>query len=310
MDSDTPAAVEVVDLVKAYAGRPAVDGLSMSVPAGAVTTVLGPNGAGKTTTLETCEGFRRPDAGHVRVLGLDPIRDAHRLRPRVGVMLQSGGIYSAARAVEMVRHVASLYATPLDVVALSSRLGLDRIGRTPYRRMSGGEQQRVKLACALVGRPELVFLDEPTAGLDPQGRADVWELVDQLRSDGVTVVLSTHLMEEAERLSDHVVVVDGGRVVAAGSPAQLTASAADEVITFRGPLHLDVAGLVGALPEGCVVAEGPPGTYRVDGSVDPQVLATVTAWCAGNGVMPRDLTVGRRTLEDVFLELTGRGLQP
>jgi ABC-2 type transport system ATP-binding protein len=303
-------AVSITGLITSYGSTRAVDGLSATFPRGAVTAVLGPNGAGKTTTLETCEGFRRADSGTVEVLGLDPRRDAHALRPRVGVMLQAGGVYPAARAVEMVRHVASLYATPLDVAALATRLGLDRIGRTPFRRMSGGEQQRVRLACAIVGRPELVFLDEPTSGLDPQGRADVWELVDQLRSDGVTVVLSTHLMEEAERLSDHVVIVDRGRVVAEGSPVDLTASSGVETLTFRGPLHLDATSLTAALPEGCVVTEGPPGTYRMDGSVDPQVLAAVTAWCAGHGVMPRDLAIGRRTLEDVFLELTGRELAP
>lgn len=303
------AAVAVDGLVRRYGDRTAVDGLSMTVPVGSVTAVLGPNGAGKTTTLEICEGFRSRDAGSVRVLGRDPGTEHAALTPRVGVMLQSGGVYPTVRAGEMVRHAARLYAAPLDPAGLLDRLGLGHVLRTPFRRLSGGEQQRVRLACALVGRPELVFLDEPTAGLDPQGRAMVWELVDTLRTDGVTVVLSTHLMEEAERLADHVVIVDHGRAVAAGSVADLTRADGRDALSFRGALHMDVSGLLSALPEGCTAVESPPGTYRVEGPVDPQVLSTVTAWCAQHGVMPRDLTVGRRTLEDVFLDLTGRELR-
>ena len=162
-----------------------------------MTALLGPNGAGKTTTVEICEGYRRADAGSVRVLGLDPARDGRRLRPRVGVMLQSGGVYPSVRAGEMLRHVAALHADPLDPADLVERLGLGAVSRTPYRRLSGGQQQRVALALAVVGRPELVFLDEPTAGLDPQARRATWELVGDLRRDGVSVVLTTHYMDEA-----------------------------------------------------------------------------------------------------------------
>ena len=176
------AAVEVVDLVKRYDGQAAVDGLTLTVETGTITAVLGPNGAGKTTTVETCEGYRHPDAGTVRVLGLDPWRDARDLRPRVGVMLQQGGVYPGVKAEEMLRHVASLHAHPLDVPALVERLGLGSAGHTPYRRLSGGQQQRLSLALAVVGRPELVFLDEPTAGLDPQARRATWELVESLRA--------------------------------------------------------------------------------------------------------------------------------
>jgi ABC-2 type transport system ATP-binding protein len=190
-----PHAVEVVDLVKRYGGVTAVDGLTAVVEQGRVTAVLGPNGAGKTTTIEMCEGYRRPDSGTVRVLGLDPRRDARALRPRVGVMLQAGGVYPGVKAVEMLRHVAALHAHPLDVDALVDRLGLGSAGRTAYRRLSGGQQQRLSLAMAVVGRPELVFLDEPTAGLDPQARRATWELVEDLRGDGVTVVLTTHYMD-------------------------------------------------------------------------------------------------------------------
>ena len=171
----------------------------------------------------------------MRVLGLDPCGDARALRPRVGVMLQQGGVYPGVKAEEMLRHVASLHAHPLDVDALVERLGLGAAGRTPYRRLSGGQQQRLSLAMAVVGRPELVFLDEPTAGLDPQARRATWELVETLRRDGVTVVLTTHFMDEAEQLADEVVVVDHGRVIAAGSPGELTAAGAGGSLRFDGP---------------------------------------------------------------------------
>ncbi|MDP9395059.1 MAG: ABC transporter ATP-binding protein [Actinomycetota bacterium] len=306
-------AVEVVDLVKRYGERTAVDGLSLTVARGEVAAVLGPNGAGKTTTVECCEGYRRPDAGRVRVLGLDPVADSFNLRPRVGVMLQAGGIPSAVRPLEFLRHVASLHAHPLDTGPLAERLGLTAVARTPYRRLSGGQQQRLSLALAVVGRPELVFLDEPTAGLDPQARRATWDLVEDLRRDGVTVVLTTHHMDEAERLADTVSVVDAGRVVASGTPAELTGGGTTERLAFTGPPSLDVADLLAALPEGTRVEEVTPGAYRVeppDGRVAPYLIATVTAWCAARNVLPDRIGVARRTLEDVFLELTGHELRP
>ncbi|PJE98425.1 ABC transporter [Streptomyces carminius] len=303
------AAVEVAGLVKRYGNRAAVDGLDLTVGRGTVTAVLGPNGAGKTTTIETCEGYRRPDAGTVRVLGLDPVADAAALRPRIGVMLQSGGVYPTVRAAEMLRHMAALHARPLDVGALLERLGLDGCGRTPYRRLSGGQQQRLALAMAVVGRPELVFLDEPTAGLDPQARRAAWELVRELRADGVTVVLSTHFMDEAETLADEVAIIDGGRVIARGTPERLCRGGAENTLRFTGRPGLDLGSLLKALPAGTAAAEPAPGVYRLTGTVDPQLLATVTSWCAQNGVLPDGIAVERRTLEDVFLELTGRGLR-
>src|SRR6478752_6161821 len=211
-------AISVAGLVKHYGPTRAVDGLSFEVARGEVFGLLGPNGAGKTTTVETLEGYRDPDAGTVRVLGLDPVRDAPALRPRIGVMLQSGGVYSGARADEMLRHMAKLHAHPLDVDTLIERLGLGSCGRTSYRRLSGGQQQRLALAMAVVGRPELVFLDEPTAGLDPQARRATWDLIRDLRRDGVTVILTTHYMDEAEQLADDVAIIDAGRVIAQGSP--------------------------------------------------------------------------------------------
>jgi ABC-2 type transport system ATP-binding protein len=303
------SAVRVRGLVKRYGTKTAVDGLDLDVPRGGVTAVLGPNGAGKTTTVETCEGYRRPDAGTVRVLGLDPLADAAELRPRVGVMLQSGGVPPTARADEILRHTARLHANPLDVDALTERLGLGGCGRTPYRRLSGGQQQRLALALAVVGRPELVFLDEPTAGLDPQARRSTWDLVRELRRDGVTTVLTTHYMDEAEELADDVAIIDGGRVIAGGSPERLCRGGAENTLRFTGRAGLDMGSLLKALPDGTRAAELTPGAYRISGEVGPQLLATVTSWCAQHGVMPDGISVERHTLEDVFLELTGRELR-
>ncbi|EWC64655.1 ABC-type multidrug transport system, ATPase component [Actinokineospora spheciospongiae] len=303
-------AVEVSDLVKRYGSTTAVDGLSLRVERGAVLGLLGPNGAGKTTTVETCEGFLRADSGTVRVLGLDPVADAAALRPRIGVMPQGGGAYPGVRAAEMLDLVAACAANPLDPAWLIDVLGLSGAVKTPYKRLSGGQQQRLSLACALVGRPELVFLDEPTAGMDPQARRLVWDLVAALRADGVSVLLTTHLMEEAEALADRVVIIDHGRVVADGTPGELTAERPDDQrLRFRAKSGMDTALLLAALPEGCRVTEPTAGGYLVTGTVDPQVVSTVTAWCAQQGVLAEELNVGRRSLEDVFLELTGRELR-
>ena len=305
------AALEVEGLVVRYGRTTAVDGLDLAAPTAQVTALLGPNGAGKTSTIRACLGLLRPAAGRVRVLGDEPRLGGAALRARVGVVLQGGGgVYPGASALEMLRHLAALHAHPLDVDALADRLGLHGTGRTPWRRLSGGERQRLAVAMAVVGRPELAFLDEPSTGLDPQARQECWALVDELRRDGVSLVLTTHVMEEAERLADTVVVVDHGRVVVSGTPAALTGGVAEADVRFSAPPRLDLAALAAALPDGTAADEVRPGRYRVHGRVDPATLATVTAWCAARGVMPQDLAVGRRTLEDVFLELTGRELRP
>jgi ABC-2 type transport system ATP-binding protein len=303
-------AVQVSGLVKRYGGTAAVAGIDLTMQGNSVLALLGPNGAGKTTTVEICEGFRTADAGTVRVLGLDPATDGDQLRPRIGVMPQGGGAYPGVRADEMLRLVASCAANPLDPAWLLDVLGLDSARRTPFKRLSGGQQQRLSLACALIGRPELVFLDEPTAGMDPQARRLVWELVRALRADGVGVLLTTHLMEEAEALADHVVIIDRGRVAAQGSPAELTATTADKQrLTFQTRAGLALDRLVAALPDGCAAVEIAAGDYEVTGPITPHVVSAVTAWCAQEGVLAEALRVATRSLEDVFLDLTGRELR-
>lgn len=339
---DADVAVEVRGLVKRYDGRAVVDGLDLVARRGAVTAVLGPNGAGKTTTIECCEGLRSPDGGTVRVLGHDPVADSRALRPRVGVMLQDGGLPTGVRALELLRHVAAMYATPRPVDELAERLGLHGFARTTVRRLSGGQRQRVALAAAVVGRPDVVFLDEPSAGMDPQSRRAVWDLVRELRADGVAIVLTTHLMDEAADLADHVHIVDHGRVIASGTVRELTdGPGTPGTIRIEATPGLDLTDLLttlttltpapaplsagysprqqasnGRIPStqqggggGWTGSESEPGVYVLTGAVEPAALAAVTSWLAGRGVLARSVTTGARTLEDVFLDLTGRNLR-
>ncbi|GJF15239.1 ABC transporter ATP-binding protein [Mycolicibacterium cyprinidarum] len=294
---------------KRYGLTTAVADLDLRVETAEVFALLGPNGAGKTTTVEMCEGFIKPDSGQIEILGLDPIADNAEMRARIGVMLQGGGAYPAARAGEMLDLVASYASDPIDPQWLLDTLGLTESARTTYRRLSGGQQQRLSLACAVVGRPELVFLDEPTAGMDAHARIVVWELIDALRRDGVTVVLTTHQLTEAEELADRILIIDRGVAVATGTPAELTHSGAENQLRFRAPRMLDLSLLTSALPESYRAVETSPGEYLVEGHIDPQVLATVTAWCARLDVLATDMRVEQRSLEDVFLELTGRELR-
>ncbi|MCE0539451.1 ABC transporter ATP-binding protein [Kineosporia rhizophila] len=304
------AAVEVSALVKRYGTKVAVDGASFTAAAGAVTAVLGLNGAGKTSTIECCEGLRRPDGGSVRVLGRDPVTDGAWLRPRVGVMLQDGGMPQAARAGDVLELAAAMYARPHPVKDLVETLDLGSRLRTPVRRLSGGERQRLALAVALVGRPDVAFLDEPTAGLDPQARIAVWELIGRLRRSGVAVVLTTHLLDEAERLADHVVLMAEGRVVAAGTPGELTGGT-ERTLSFGAPAGLDLTELAPLLSAGIAATEVRPGHYVVanrtpEAHLLPGDVAATTAWCARLGIMPEGLVLGRRSLEDVFLEIAAR----
>jgi ABC-2 type transport system ATP-binding protein len=299
------AAIQVSGLVVRYGDVVAVDGVSFSAEAGQVLALLGPNGAGKTSTVETLEGYRRPSAGTVRVLGLDPVSQRAALTPRIGVMLQRGGVYPSLNAAQALRLFAAYYDHPADTKELVGRLGLEEVAGTPWRRLSGGEQQRLSLALALVGRPEVAFLDEPTAGVDPAGRLAVRQAVRDLRSDGVCVLLATHELEEAERLADEVVILDHGQVVADGTPAQLTAGDGGGHIRFAAAPGLDGAALSAAL--GAPVVEERPGEYRADTEATPVTVARLMAWLADHDVALADLRAGRQRLEDVFLRLVAEG---
>ncbi len=309
MASATPA-IEVAELEKRYGAVHAVDGLSLTVAPGEVFGLLGPNGAGKTTTVEILEGYRRPDHGQVRVLGLDPIRDGRALRPQIGVMLQEGGVYPGVRPLEVLELFAAFYDDPNDAEALLERVGLSDTRRTLVRRLSGGQQQRLSLALALIGRPALVFLDEPTAGMDPHARATTWDLVRSLRDDGVTVVLTTHAMDEAEQLCDRVGIIDGGRLVTCGSPADLTLSAAGTETRFSAPPGLDRSALAAALGvDVALLVEDRPGEYVLAVEATPTVIADLAVWLRDQDLRLSELRAGRRTLEEVFLLLTRHGPQ-
>jgi len=295
------AAVEVDELTVRYGAVTAVDGISFAAQAGEITAVLGPNGAGKTTTLEVLEGFRRPDGGRARVVGLDPIHDHAALTHRIGVMLQVGGVGPGVRVGEALRHAAALYEHSLDPADLLHRVGLAGTERRGWRQISGGEQRRLALALALVGRPQVAFLDEPSSGVDPQGRQAIREVVAGLREDGVTVLLTTHDLDEVEKLADHVVILDHGAVVAAGSPTELMSAGGPEEIRFGAAPGLPAADLAAHLD--APVHEDRPGEYVVQAAPTPALVAAVTAWLAARDLPLADLRAGRQRLEDVFLRL-------
>lgn len=298
------AAIDVDGLTMRYDDVVAVDDLSFTAEAGQVTCILGRNGAGKTSTIEALEGIRRAHAGRLSVVGLDPRRDHATLVTRIGVMLQDGGIHPAARVGELAHHAAALYPTPLEPAGLLGRLGLAALERRTFRQLSGGEQRRVALALALIGRPQVVFLDEPTAGVDPAGRQQIRAMVDELRDEGVTVLLSTHDLDEAERVADRVVIIDAGRLVAAGTLEELQATeAGDDEVRFRAPTGLDVAALSTHL-DGATVTETRPNEYVLAAAASPRLLAALTAWLAEHDVALSDLQTGRHSLEDIFVRLT------
>jgi ABC-2 type transport system ATP-binding protein len=296
------SAIEVTGLRVVYGDVVAVDGIDLTAASGEVLALLGPNGAGKTSTVETLEGYRSRSAGSVSVLGLDPAHEHAALAPRVGVMLQRGGIYPGMGPAEALALFAAYYDAPLDPAALLRRVGLAAVARTPWRRLSGGEQQRLSLALALVGRPEVAFLDEPTAGVDPQGRRAIRDVISSLRDDGVCVVLTTHELEEAERLADRVVIVDHGRVVAAGTPTELMTRTAGREIRFAAPGGIDTPSLSARL--GATVTEASPGEYIAATEATPAAIAVLATWLAERDLPLADLRAGRERLEDVFLRLT------
>jgi ABC-2 type transport system ATP-binding protein len=308
VSSASQPAIEVTDLTVRYGDRVAVNGLSFQAMPGQITALLGPNGAGKTSTVETLEGYRRPTAGSVRVLGLDPVAEHRQLVARIGVMLQSGGVATGMRPAEALHLSASYYDNPIDPDELLQLVGLSDHRSSTWRSMSGGEQQRLSLALALVGRPDVAFLDEPTAGIDPSGRQLIRRIISELRDRGVAVLLTTHDLEEAEKLADHVVIIDHGVVLADGTPTELMRASQGDDVRFGAPSGLDVSSLGDRI--GAVVTEASPGEYVVASAATPAMVAAITAWLAEMDLPLADLRAGRQRLEDVFLRLTADAAEP
>jgi ABC-2 type transport system ATP-binding protein len=297
--------IEVSDLTKQYGDRKAVDGVSFSVEEGEIFGILGPNGAGKTTTVEAIAGLRTPDSGAISVLGLDPRRDRERLRPLVGVQLQESELPDRMTVGEALELFASFYEEPADPVELMADLGLDDKRDTAYRNLSGGQKQRLSIALALIGRPRVAILDELSTGLDPQARRETWHLIESIRDRGVTVLLVTHLMEEAERLADRVAVLDSGRVVALDTPAGIVSMVdAEQRLRFRPSAPLDEQ-LLTDLPEVRRVERAGPSVV-VTGTGN--LIGAVTSVLARHQIVANDLRIDQANLDDAYLALTGRPL--
>lgn len=314
-NQQAPALV-IKNLVKKYGDKTAVGGLNLTVNSGEILAFLGPNGAGKTTTIEICEGFTKATSGEVSVLGMNPAQHPDEVRRRIGIMLQGGGSYSGIKVGEMIRLAASYNEDPLDPEWLIKLVALENVRNTTYRRLSGGQQQRLSLALALIGRPELVFLDEPTAGMDAQSRLLVWKIIEKLREDGVTVVLTTHLMDEAQALADRVAIIDHGKLVAEGTIDELRARGGEEHnLNFDTATSLDLEAsfehddrtVPGLSSLGVVVRR--PLSYACTEHASPALIAAVAAAAAAQDVTITSLDTQTRSLEDVFLDITGRSLR-
>jgi len=297
-------AIEVFELTKRYAGRAVVDRLSFSVEEGEVFALLGRNGAGKTTTVEILEGYRTADSGRARVLGLDPVRDRGKLRPYTGQMLQSGGLYPQVTPREALRLFASFYPNADDPAGLLDRLELTPVGNVRFRQLSGGQRQRLNLGLALIGRPRLVFLDEPTASMDPQARHATWAIIRDLQERGTTVMLTTHFMDEAEQLANRVAIVDHGRLLALDAPARLRQGVGNAIRFATQPAvaEAEVASLLGVSPAD--VEREIDGTLVVRIEASPELVGRLATWLAERGVLLTELRAGSRTLEQAFLDLT------
>jgi len=297
-------AIVVENFSKSYGPNRVVNHLYFTVRRGEIFALLGPNGAGKTTTVETLEGYRKVDEGTVRVLGLDPISQAHHLKPRIGVMLQQDGLYQALTVREVLQLFASYYRHPQNIDILIERVGLANVAKTRCRRLSGGQKRRLALAVALVGNPELIFMDEPTAGMDPQARLTTWEIVRDLQQRGVTILLTTHLMDEAERLADRIAIIDHGQLIALDTPGNLTGTQNASVVRFVAQPGLDCTRLV-ALPSARKAEELRPGSYLIESDAVPALLVELTSWLRDSHIPLSELHVGHGSLEDLFLRLTG-----
>ena len=301
-------ALTIRGLQYSYGTHRVVDGIDLTAETGSVLGVLGPNGAGKSTTISLAVGTRSPDAGTVEIFGHDPVTDHATTSQLAGVMLQDGGLPMSSKPLQVLRHLSSLYENPLPVDELAEPLGLhDFAGRT-MRRLSGGQKQRVALAAALIGRPRLVFLDEPCAGLDPQAREVVHSFIRELADRGVAVVLTTHDLAEAEELSDEVVVIDRGRIIAQGAPEDLrSASAGSRSLTIRldSPVPADLSDRLAKL--GPASAQG--SLITIDCAPTSEQIAAACTAIAEAGLQITDIGMQRQSLSDVFFELTGRPLR-
>ena len=297
-------AIVVDSFSKSYGSHRVVDSLQFTVHTGEVFALLGPNGAGKTTTVETLEGYRTPDQGTIRVLGLDPMRDASTLKPQIGVMLQQDGLYNQLTAREVMHLFAGYFQHPHNVDSLLELVGLSASAKTRCHRLSGGQKRRLALAVALIGNPRLLFLDEPTAGMDPQARLATWEIIRDLKHNGATVLLTTHLMDEAERLADRVAIIDHGRLIALDTPANMTGVQHATVVRFVALAGIDTVQLA-ALPSARKAEEIRPGSYMIETETIPALIAELTAWLRDNNITLSELRVGHGSLEDLFLRLTG-----
>jgi ABC-2 type transport system ATP-binding protein len=303
-DIPTDAAIVVQNFTKSYGSNRVVDDLHFTVQRGEIFALLGPNGAGKTTTIETLEGYRKPDTGRVRVLGLDPIRESKALKPQIGVMLQQDGLYTGLTAREVLRLFAGYYRQPQNIDSLLERVGLSAANKTRYRRLSGGQKRRLALAVALVGNPIMVFLDEPTSGMDPQARLATWEIIRKLKQNGATILLTTHFMDEAERLADRVAIIDHGHLVALDTPSGLTGAQNTTVVRFVAPSGLDCTQLA-TLQSARSAEEIRPGSYLIETDEAAQLIAELTTWLRDKHITLSELRVGHGSLEDLFLRLTG-----
>lgn len=296
------SAIEVSDLTIRYGSKVAVDRLSFSSEEGTVLVVLGPNGAGKTSTIETLEGYRIPSSGRVSVLGLDPKVDHKKLAEIMGVMLQKGGVNPRFTPRTALRLFAGYYANPLSPDSLIDQLDLGSAQDTTYRRLSGGEAQRLSLALAIIGRPKVAFLDEPTAGVDPAGRLVIREMIQKLRLEGTSIVLTTHELAEAEKVADQVMIIANGKDVAKGSVAELYKNYSRHSVTFATEQDLDITWLASTISER--VEEIAPRTYRIYKEATPDFLMKLTSELATSKVSYSSLNTQESSLESIYLELT------
>ena len=296
--------VVVENLSVSYGDLVAVDNVSFEAPSGSVTVILGPNGAGKTSTIEVCEGFRTAKSGSVRVLGLDPISDHRALTERMGVMLQGGGVYPSARVRDVVSHYCALHNKGVNATQLVERVGLSNRSTGTWRKLSGGEQQRLSLALALAADPDVIFLDEPTSGVDIDGRDVITDIIRDLAARGTTVVLASHDMAEAEKVATHAVLFNSGKVIASG-----------EILTLlTSRKHLRFTSSVGLVPAELAVSINSPvvaigdGVYEVASEPTPQLMTRISQWLADNSHPLLGVDMGTESLEDTYRRLT-RGQQ-